>query len=168
MNQRFSQNKTVWLFTGIFVGLCIANIWPHEPAFAAATDRAEKFAILTVPVGTLEGTEGIFILDFLTGRLSGAVLNPRNGLFTNRYLQNVAADFQIKPGSRPQYAVIAGRASIPNQGRRQMAGGAIYVAEMTTGTIICYGFPYSSSNRAAQFTPLIPIARFPFREAAVD
>lgn len=165
MLQRMSENRTVLLLIGMIAGLCLANLWPHEPAFAAATDRGSKFAILTVPVGDYEGTEGVFILDFLTGRLSGAVLNSRTGTFTQRYLQNVAADFRTGPN--PQYAIIAGRVNLPNRGRVQFAGGAIYVAEMTTGKIICYGFAYSSSNKRLPILPLVKIAVLPFREAAV-
>ena len=165
MFQRMTENRTVLLLIGISAGLCLANMWPHEPAFAAATDRGSNFAILTVPVGILEGTEGIFILDFLTGRLSGAVLNNRTGTFTQRYIQNVAADFGTGP--KPQYAIVAGRVNLPNRGRRQIAGGAIYVAEMTTGKLICYGFPYSSSSKLLPVRSLVKIAAYSFREASL-
>ena len=165
MFQRMTENRKVLLLIGMIAGVCLANMWPHEPALAAATDRSSKFAILTVPTGLLEGSEGVFILDFLTGRLSGAVLNNRTGTFTHRYFQNVAADFGV--GANPQYAVIAGRANLPNRGRIRYAAGAIYVAEMTTGKIICYGFSYSSSNNLQRISPLLKIAVLPFREAAV-
>ena len=164
MFQRMTENRTVLLLIGMIAGLCLASMWPHEPALAAATDRGSKFAIFTVPVGVLDGVEGVFILDFLTGRLSGGVLNNRTATFTQRYLHNVAADFRT--GASPQYAVVAGRVNLPNRGRVQFAGGVIYVAEMTTGKIICYGFPYSSSNRSTGISALTRIAVLSFREAA--
>ena len=166
MFQRMTENRTVLLMIGMIAGVCLANMWPHEPAFAAATDRSSKFAILTVPVGILEGSEGVFILDFLTGRLSGAVLNNRTGTFTHRYRHNVFADFR-PTDPNPQYAIVAGQANLPNQGRIRLAAGVIYVAEMTTGKMICYGFPWSSSNKLLPGMPLKIIAQLQFRGAAV-
>jgi len=164
MSQVSNQNRTVWVIVGMIAGLCFANIWPHEPALADSTDRSKNFAILTVPVGVLEAAEGVFILDFLTGRLTGAILNTRNGLFTHKYLRNVAQDFRVKD---PNYAIVSRQAILPNQGRIRMAGGVIYIAEMTSGKIICYGFPYSSSNKPGPIMPLRVISQMSFREATL-
>jgi hypothetical protein len=166
MFQRKTENRTVLLLIGMIAGLCLASMWPHEPALAAATDRSSKFAILTVPVGVLERSEGVFILDFLTGRLSGAVLNNRTGTFTHRYSRNLAADFGRI--ANPQYAIVGGQATLPNRGRMSFAGGAIYVAEMTSGKFICYGFPYSSANKQLPELPLVKIADLQFRAPSLE
>ena len=140
---------------------------------AGTADRAEKFAMLTVPVkdvqfaGVRDHLEGVFVLDFLTGQLKGAVLG-KTGRFTHAYFRNIAADFQVDPAATPHYAIVQGNAQLPSQGRATMATGVIYVAELTSGRVAAYGFVYNDTNRPVGPIALARLDNFAFREAAAN
>lgn len=162
------DRRIVWLFAGIVAGIGLASIWPHEPLDAATADRNEKFAVITTPVGLQ--TEGVFVLDFLTGRLTGAVLSKTRGGgvgFTNFYYRNVAEDFQVAGNATPNYAVSSGFADIPAAGGVRWGQSALYVAEMNSGKVAAYGVPYKITQVAQPPSPLVPIGNFPFREATI-
>lgn len=167
-----NTNRLPWLIAGLGLGLCVSWMWPHEPMHAATVDRDEKFAMITVPVkdvqfaGVKDSLDGIFVLDFLTGQLRGAVLDPRSGQFSTAYLRSVASDFQVDPNATARYAVTTGVANLPNQGRVQMSSGVIYVGELNSGMVMAYGFPYSDNQRSATPIPMIPLNQgFVFRAA---
>ncbi|MEX2288209.1 MAG: hypothetical protein WD648_14030 [Planctomycetaceae bacterium] len=163
MEKRITDFRTTWLVLGVLAGLCLSYFWPHEPALAATTDRSDKFALATSPVtGVLEG---VFILDFLTGRLQGHVLSNKVGKFSHAYYRNVAADFELETRAKPVYAVVAGHTPLTSTGPGSMAQGVIYVAELTTGSVNAYGFQYNESDRPLPPQQMIPLDRFQFREA---
>lgn len=161
------DRRTVWLLTGLLAGIGLASIWPHEPLEAAASDRNEKFAVVTAQLGL--GAEGVFILDFLTGRLTGAALSKmRNGTgFVHFYYRNVAEDFQVAGSATPYYAITTGFADIQNRGGAQWGDSAVYVAELNSGTMKAYAIPYRITQVVQQPVPLVPLAQFPFREATI-
>lgn len=164
MQSRISQERATWLAVGLLAGLCVAHFWPHEPAQAITVDRTDKYAMATGPVSITERVEAVFVLDFLTGRLEGRVLNPSLGVFTHSYFRNVAADFEVDPRGNPQYAIVAGQAQLASARGVSMASGVVYVAELLTGKVICYGFPYNETNRRLPPTELKPLDVFQFRE----
>lgn len=89
------QSRPAWLSMGVLlglvVGLNISGIWPSIPLHATATQGLDKFAIAT---GLVDDTvEAIYFLDFLTGDLWAAVINPKSGKFNALYKRNIAADF---------------------------------------------------------------------------
>ena len=162
------DRRIVWLLTGLVVGIGLASIWPHEPLEAAAgSDRNEKFALVTAQLGI--GVEGVYVLDFLTGRLTGAALSrSRNGTsFVHFYYRNVAEDFQVAGSATPYYAVTSGFADILNRGGAQWGDSAIYVAELNSGQVKAYAVPYRITQVVQNPVPLVPLAQFPFREATV-
>ena len=160
------NNRLAILGLGLVAGMCLSSIWPHEPAFAATTDRDSKFAMTTCEVSDVSGVEGVFVLDFLTGQLQGGVLNGKAGKFQYTYNRNIAGDFNIDPNAEPHYAIVAGRANLTNTGRVQPAQGVVYIAELSSGRVAAYMFPYSASNRASAMVPMVPLDSFPFREAS--
>lgn len=164
MAQRSLDNRMVWLVLGVVAGLCIAYFWPHEPALAVTSDRNDKFAMVTSEVSFAGSVEGVFVLDFLTGKLQGAVLNNKLGKFTHAYYRSLAADFGVDPSVEPKYAIVTGRAQLPSQGRATMATGVVYVGELSSGKVVAYGFPYNESNRPVPPVPLQPLDVFQFRE----
>ena len=105
---------------------------------AGTSDRDDKFGMLTLPVkdlqlaGVRDHLEGVFVLDFLTGQIKGAVLG-RGGKFTHYYFRNVAADFQVDPSATPHFAFVQGVAQLPGQGRATPATGVLYIGELTSG-----------------------------------
>ena len=167
MLNRLTNSRMVWLVVGLLAGLCVSYFWPHEPVRAAATDRNDKFALATAILGDGGNgpTEGIFALDFLTGRLTGAALNRDSRAFVAFYIANVAADFGIDAGQSPKYAIISGLAQPPNRAGRQFASSYLYIGELTTGQVRCYAIPYRITARPIPTpVPLIPVAFFQFRE----
>lgn len=165
VKNQIGERRFLWLAVGIICGMCLTYFWPHEPAFAVATDRdGDRFAITTVP--TLNGNaEGVFVLDFLTGRLQGAVLNSRSGKFTHAYFRNIAADFGLDPTAKPHYVIVSGNVNLPAQGRAQIAEGGLYIAEMNSGLVVCYAFSFTYNNIPSAPQQLIPMDRFQFRQA---
>ncbi len=163
MFNRVSEGRTGWLIAGVFVGLCLAYFWPHEPVSANTSDRNDKFAMITA--GISPDLDAIFVLDFLTGRLQGTVLNRQGTGFVVSYIRPVAADFNVNPEAEPKYTISAGNISKQNQGGAQWAGSALYVGELSSGLVICYAIPYRITTRPSPTpVPLIPIANFRFRE----
>jgi hypothetical protein len=114
--------------------------------------------------GVKDSLEGVFVLDFLTGQIKGAVLNNRTGTFTHAYGRNVALDFQVDPNATARYTISTGLAMLPVQGRVTMAAGVIYVAEMSSGKLAAYGFPYSDGGVTPGVVPLKPLDVFQFRD----
>jgi hypothetical protein len=170
---RITDHRLAWLAVGVLAGMCISYFWPHEPTQAAATDRAGKFGLATVPVTSGMGaagittpeSEGIFILDFLTGRMIGGVLNANNGKFSHSYAHNVFTDFNVNPDIDPNYAIVGGRMPMSPRGRLQLAAGVIYVAELSSGRVLAYGFPYEP-NRPIMQGQLVRLDGFSFRAPA--
>ena len=156
--------SALWLIAGTLVGLGIAAMLPHRPLTAATSDRNEKFGMCTAYVA--EGLEAVFVLDFLTGRLTGACLGKQGNQFVVFFEANVAADLQVK-SAKPQYAMVPGLAPIRATAGTQPAASVIYVSELTTGKVGCYGIPFKLPN-APNSTPvkLAQIGGYTFREAA--
>ncbi len=164
MINRTSESRMLWLVVGLLAGLCISYFWPHEPVVASATDRNEKFAMATCYVtNTLEA---VFVLDFLTGRLTGSVLNRQGNVLVARYTRNVAEDFDVNPEVKPTYTMVCGRAQIQGRGGNQYGDSMIYIGELSSGQVIAYAIPYKQFNRKqTQPIPLQKAVNFQFREA---
>lgn len=166
---RDHQRRLTWIGLGLVAGLCLAYCWPHETAQAVATDRDERFALCTVETQTNFGMpEAVFVLDFLTGRLTGAMLNQQTSVFTNFWFRNVAADFNLNANAaaKAKYSIIPGNAYLSNRGGMTLSTGVVYVAELTSGKVVCYTFPVRNSKQPLPPAQLEPVAFFPFREAA--
>ncbi len=171
MVHQVSEQRWVWLVAGLVGGLCVSYFWPHEPAHATTNDRSAKFGIMTCPVqpglaGVSPELEGVFVLDYLTGRLSGAVLSPKNGKFMHAYYRNVAADFQVNPNTEAVYAMVAGRNQMLAKGGVPLATGVVYVAELSSGKVGAYAFPYAESRGPVAPIQMEPADVFSFRQQA--
>jgi hypothetical protein len=138
-----------------------------EPAHAVATDREERFAIATTETG-LGQPESVFVLDFLTGRLVGGLLNQQSGTFTNFYFRNIAADFGLGE-SKPKFVMIPGKADLTSGRGVTSSQGVLYVGELNTGKVLVYRFSWRTSR---QELPPINLELLPtylsFREVARD
>ena len=156
-----------WMALGLVAGIAIASIWPHEPLRAASSDRNQKFAMVTCQVGN--GYEGVFVLDFLTGRLVGACLGRVQAVtqFQYYYLRNVAEDFKVAGQGEPYYAISAGYADIQSRGNAQFGASVIYVAELNSGKVGAYAIPFKIAQQKVAPVALTPIGDFPFREANI-
>lgn len=160
-----TTSAIVLLAVGVAAGLGISHFRSSEPLQAGQVDRSSKFALMTTPVSFTEGTEGVFAIDYLTGQLSGAVMNTKNGVFTNFYYRNLAAEFNVDPKTQPNYCVVGGRGQLPGRGGITSATSIIYVGELTSGKVVAYFLPYRESMVPLPPVALTPIANFSFREA---
>lgn len=163
MSQRVTDHRPFYLVVGLIAGLAIAYTRPHEPAYAAGSDSSDQVAITTCTTG-LGGAEAVFVLDFTTGRLVGAALSSQTGQITQSYLYNVAADFGLT--ERGEYVMTSGHAELPRRGQTPAGNSVIWVAEMKSGRVMGYAFPYTIQNRKTGGGPM-PLARvdgFSFRE----
>ena len=168
----WSQNRVATLAAGVVlglvVGLNVSGVWPSIPLHATATHGLDKFAIATGLVD--DSVEAIYFLDFLTGDLRAAVINPKTGKFNAVYRRNIAADFGTAgPGAR--YLLVTGFADMP-RGRAnfQYAKSIVYVAEASTGQVAAYTIPWNSAFQAAgkaQQGEFVPLDSALFRTAFV-
>ncbi len=169
MHARIGENRGIWLVGGVLLGLGISYFWPHEPLRADQADRNDKFGMISVAASTaiagLPGTEAIFILDFVTGRLQGFYLAPNVGTFTQSYYRDVAQDLKLdeKGAAQPVYAFVGGQGQIAGQGAT-FGAGMVYIAELTTGSLVAYAFPFTAQNNGVPAQPMQPIAKAQFRQ----
>jgi hypothetical protein len=148
---RLARGRSTFLAVGIVLGLVaglnIQGLWPNIPLHATATDGYESFSIAT---GLVDNeVEGLYFLDYLTGDLVGAVINPRNGKFNARFTYNIAKDF-TSTGRNAKYLMVTGMANMP-RGRAgfQPASSIVYIADATSGQVGAYIMPWNSSMQAA-------------------
>ena len=142
----------VLVFTvGYMVGSFIPeqSVSPKQfPVIHAMTSQAgDSFAACTVPLAG--GTEGFFILDFLTGDISGGVINPMTSTFGATFRHNVLNDLGFQPGQgkNPKFLLVAGQVEM-RRGRTPMAPAVLYVTDGASGITAAYGIPFSSQRGA--------------------
>lgn len=167
MLQQFAQKRVVWFTIGALAGAMFISLWPKEQALAVASDRSDQFSMATCQVNLLEPLEAIFVLDFLTGSLKGATLSRQGTGFTSFFFRNLPADFGLDPKKEAKWVMVTGQAQLQARGNPVPAQSVVYVGELTTGKIICYGFTSSNAQRATPPQALTPVATFPFREPDV-
>ena len=172
----FSKGHLAILAAGIVLGIVGSSLWPTQQAYSVTVDRDSKesrFAMTTVEImdSTLSGNglEGVFVLDFLTGRLTGGILNGQQGAFQHSYRHNVARDFKIDAKTEPRFAIVTGVANLRGRNGGTPAAGIIYVAELTSGKVAAYAIPYRNVSRGAgklQAAELRLVDMFTFRGGA--
>jgi hypothetical protein len=137
----------IGLVLGLVVGLNIQGLWPNVPLHATATEGYESFSIATGLVDN--DVEGLYFLDYLTGDLVGAVINPKSGKFNSRFTYNIAQDF-AGTGRNAKYLMVTGMANMP-RGRAgfQPASSIVYIADATSGQVAAYIMPWNSSMQAS-------------------
>lgn len=146
MNDRSLRRRWSYLAAGLILGLIAGGLWPDSPAHAVATSQIESFAVCTAPID--DDGEGIFFLDYLTGDLRGAAINPNNGKFTAAFQANVTTDLGVDPTKGPKYLLVSGVQNFRRAaGSPQFGSSVIYVAELTTGKVVAYGIPWQKQAR---------------------
>jgi hypothetical protein len=162
VSRNWSERKVAWLIAGVGLGVALATYWPHEnEALASQTAvSGEKFAMCTVETNVGD-TDAVFILDFATGRLVGGIYNRQNNTFSQPMFRNIAQDFNAQ--EKATYIMATGFVGATSRGA-QPASGGVYVAELTSGQLVLYGFVSARGNNAAQ--QLTPMGNFAWRAAA--
>lgn len=155
------NQKWIWLGAGTLFGLMLGYYCPFEPAHATTAAMGDKFAMCTVSTGPAQ-SDAVFVLDMVTGRLIGGIYNQQGG-FTQSYARNLAADFKVVENA--QYVMVTGFAPTGGGGNGGApATGVIYVAELNSGIVACYGFLQSpQANRVMPTRELVVLGTFPWR-----
>lgn len=156
------------LVLGLIIGLNLEGLWPTAPLHATATHGIDKFAIAT---GTVDaGVEALYFLDFLTGDMRAAAINPKTGKFNAFFTRNIAMDFG-GAGRNSGYLMVTGTVNMPRGSNKfQYAESIVYVAEAGTGQVAAYTIPWNSSQQAAgttQYGEFVPLDVQQFRTAFV-
>lgn len=148
----------------LFAAGAAVGTWSRGPevprVFAATAASDDSFAVCTAPIG--EGVEGLFLLDFETGDLTGGVLNRTTAKFTTSYRSNVLKDLEFKAGKvkSPKFLLTTGQAEFAGNAAANMAGSVLYVTDASTGVTVAYAIPWNAQQAAtgtpvsAQFVPL--------------
>lgn len=141
-----------WLACGLAVGLGIGIglhlLLPAVPVQATATEGFDNFAIAT---GLADGqVEAVYFLDYATGELRCAVVNPKTGAFNAFFTYNVAADFAKAGagGGNAKYLMVTGLADLPvprGGGNNQLGKSIVYIAEANSGVVAAYTIQWNPS-----------------------
>jgi len=137
---------------GVSIGLGMGRLAVPGRVQALTSLADEAFAVCTVPLGS--GVEGLFMLDFETGDLSGGVLNPATGKFAGAYKHNVLPDLGFKAGQakNPRFLMVAGEADLQT-GVAPFAPAVLYVTDSSTGITVAYAIPFNPQQAVA--TPFV-------------
>jgi hypothetical protein len=135
------------LMLGLVVGLNVKGLWPNVPLHASATEGYESFSIATGLVDN--NVEALYFLDYLTGDLRGAVVDPRTGKFNAFFATKITGDFG-STGRNAKYLMVTGLADMPRgRGGFAPAKSIVYIADATSGQVAAYVMPWNPSMAAS-------------------
>jgi len=141
---------------GCVAGILLATaVAPPRQVTATTALSQESFAVCTAPIdGSMEG---VFILDFETGDLTGGVLNQNTSKFGVSYRTNVLKDLGFKAGKvkNPKFLLVPGVASFAGAAASRMAQSVLYVTDAATGVTVAYGIPWNSQQTAGSGGPML-------------
>lgn len=124
----------LWLVAGAVLGGGIVAYYtaPPRPALAAGNDRHEDFIMCTGAASVIPNvpTDGIWLLDYRTGKLLGTVIDRVAGRVMSWADVDLVAEFGVQPGQDVHFMMTAGQIS---QGQ-----AALYLAETGTGKFGVY------------------------------
>jgi hypothetical protein len=110
-----------------------------------ATSMGKSFSIATGIVD--DSTEGVFILDHLTGNLQCWIMNARSGEIGGIFRGNITAALGLQGKADPDFVLATGRFDFTNfrKGSLRYANCICYVGESSTGKILGYSFAYDAT-----------------------
>ncbi len=123
---------------------------------ATASHGSDSFAMATGPVS--DATEGLFVLDYLTGDLQCFVMYSRSGAIGGQFKVNIVKDLGIQQGKKPNYLMVTGAASFPRGGgNTRPANCVVYVADANTGIFAAYSIPWNRAMETANRPQAAPM-----------
>ena len=158
MARTIARARWSWLVLGILAGALAAVFWPQRQSLAVATDRSQNFIIATGLIDEGRPHEAVYILDAASGILTAAIVNRQDGTFSQAYQRRIAADFGIA-ATGAQYMMVTGRTSFSTEPN---ARTCLYVAEVRSGRLVAYTFPWQGEMPGAGFGDFIKLGEFQF------
>jgi hypothetical protein len=126
--------RLFWLLAGLVLGVVGAFLYfgATKPAQAATADRYEDFILATGRVSFFPGfdLDGVWLLDYRTGKLLATVVDRLNGKIANWAEVDLVTEFGIQPKQNVHFMMSTGNIS---QGQ-----AALYLAETNTGRFGVY------------------------------
>jgi hypothetical protein len=126
--------RLVWLAVGLVLGTVVvgAYLGQSKPAQAANSDRYEDYIMCTGTVAVTPNapTDGVWLLDYRSGKLLGTVIDRIAGKIVGWAEVDLVTEFNIPPKTNVHFLMTTG----------QITAGqaALYVAETTTGKFGVY------------------------------
>ncbi len=157
-------SSAITFAAGALAMAAVMYLLPQKSAQAPVASGNDKFTMITVPTLETGNAEAVFVLNHLTGVLAGGVIDEQSSKFAYSYLHNVAADFQAN-AKDPKYAIVTGPANLRSGGGVAPAYGLVYVAELSSGAVIAYGFPRPSNRNKGTVMELVKLDFFKFAES---
>ena len=125
--------RVMWLLLGLMFGVAGTGLFfaSSRPA-EAANDRYEDYILCTGPVAVQPRapTDGVWLLDYRSGKLLGTVIDRTLGKIVSWAEVDLVAEFGIQPKQNVHFLMTTGTIT---QGQ-----AAVYVAETSTGRIGVY------------------------------
>src|SRR5688572_26330233 len=118
---------------GLAIGLVIGATWrAPAPTVWAANDRHEDFILCTGPAAIRPGapTDGVWLLDYRTGRLLGTLVDRNNGKVVNWAEVDLVKEFGLSPRQGVHFLMTTGGVA--------HGQAALYLAETTSGKFGVY------------------------------
>ena len=108
----------------------------------------------------------------LTGDLQGAAMNVNNGQFTTVFKANVIKDLRLDQAKNPKFLMVTGLRRTARTATQCSAGSlrSIYVVEVNSGILGCYGVPWNcrpSQAYAGQAMTAVHLGHLQLRNVAV-
>jgi len=125
--------RLLWLIGGVVLGAAGVAFWlSGSRPVQAGNDRHEDYVLCTGPVAALQHvpTDGVWLLDYRSGKLLGTVINRSLGKIIGWAEVDLVAEFGIPPRQNVHFLMTTG----------QVANGqaALYVAETQSGKFGVY------------------------------
>lgn len=127
------SGRLIWLTLGVLGGLLAARLmWGSIEPARAANDRFEDYVICTGPVAVMPKslTDGVWLLDYRSGKLLGTVIDRNSGKIIGWAEVDLVTEFALAPKQNVHFIMTTGNI---NQGQ-----AALYIAETTTGKFGVY------------------------------
>lgn len=135
--------RLAWLGVGLVLGALsvLCYLGQGKPA-QAANDRFEDYILCTgtVAVSRNAPTDGVWLLDYRSGKLLGTVIDRTVGKIIGWAEVDLVSEFGIAPKQNVHFLMTTGQIS---QGQ-----AALYVAETTTGRFGIYTMGARPDNQA--------------------
>lgn len=147
-----------------------------QPPVVLNADSAARGKAMSMATGLVDdrGTEGLYVLDHLSGNLQCWVINPRTGEVAGIYTANVNKDLEVGKGGDVDYVMTTGQfraeKSTARRGNLIPSGSICYVGDGNTGKVVGYILYYNrqlATNGGSQRGELEVIARGLAREAGL-